>query len=50
MSMDDPRRESGWDDFLRDVTEAGIDTFYWRQMPDRAMEFLRKGDLRFGHN
>ena len=47
MPMDAPERESGWDDFYRDVTAAGIDTFYWRQMPDRAMEFLRKGDLRF---
>lgn len=47
MAMDDPRREQGWDAFYRDVTAAGIDTFYWRQMPDRAMEFLRAGDLRF---
>ena len=38
MPMDDPRRESGWNDFYRDVTEAGIDTFYWRQMPDRALD------------
>jgi hypothetical protein len=47
MAMDDPRRASGWDAFYRDVTAAGIDTFYWRQMPDSAMEFLRAGDLKF---
>ncbi|MBE6657547.1 MAG: DUF4838 domain-containing protein [Ruminococcaceae bacterium] len=48
MAMDDPRREPGWDAFYRDVTAAGIDTFYWRQLPDRALEFLRAGDLKFG--
>lgn len=47
MAMDDPRRASGWDAFYHDVTAAGIDTFYWRQMPDSAMEFLRAGDLKF---
>ncbi len=45
MDMDDPRRESGWDAFYRDVKSAGIDTFYYRKTPEEAMEFLRAGIL-----
>ena len=48
MAADDPGREAGWDAFYRDVTAAGIETFYWRQMPEQAMEYLRAGDLKFG--
>ncbi len=45
MDMDDPRREPGWDAFYRDVTDAGIEVFYYRKKPEEAMEFLRAGKL-----
>jgi len=48
MSMDDPKRGEVLDQFHKDVVAAGIDTFYWRQLPDKAMEYIRAGDMRFG--
>ena len=49
MKLDDPAREAYMDAFERDVKAAGIETFYWRQLPDKAMEYIRRGDMRFGH-
>ena len=48
MPMDDPNRDQVLDQFHKDVVAAGIDTFYWRQLPDKAMEYIRAGDMRFG--
>ena len=49
IPMDDPKRDEVLDQFHKDVVAAGIDTFYWRQLPDKAMEYIRKGDMKFGH-
>ena len=48
IPMDDPNRDSVLDAFYQDVVAAGIDTFYWRQLPDKAVESIRAGDMRFG--
>lgn len=48
MKLDDPAREAYMDAFERDVQAAGIENFYWRQMPDKAMEYIRRGDMKFG--
>lgn len=48
MKLDDPKREETIDAFHRDVVAAGIENFYHRQMPDKAIEFIRAGDMNFG--
>ena len=45
MSLDNPEREAMIDAFYKDVTAAGIEKFYYRMMPDKAIEFIRAGSM-----